>query len=222
MNREKAMSSELIEELRNAVIQGDPRRAAEAAQRAIAENLDPVEAFEHGLRAGISVVGDGFASGELFLPDLVLSAEALKAASAILEAAIVRSGMKRSEQGKVVLGTVKGDLHDIGKTIVATLLSSHGFDVIDLGVDVSTESFIEAVRRERPDVVGMSSLLTVTAREMASVIAALQAEGLRDTTRVMIGGGAVTDAYAEEIGADGYGQNAELGVRKIKYLLGRA
>lgn len=216
------MSSELIEELRNAVIQGDPRRAAEAAQRAIAENLDPVEAFEHGLRAGISVVGDGFASGELFLPDLVLSAEALKAASAILEAAIVRSGMKRSEQGKVVLGTVKGDLHDIGKTIVATLLSSHGFDVIDLGVDVSTESFIEAVRRERPDVVGMSSLLTVTAREMASVIAALQAEGLRDTTRVMIGGGAVTDAYAEEIGADGYGQNAELGVRKIKYLLGRA
>jgi corrinoid protein of di/trimethylamine methyltransferase len=214
------MTNELIEELKNAVIQGNPARAIEAAKRVIEEKIDPVEAFEEGLKAGISVVGEGFSTGELFLPDLVLSAETLKAASAILEDEIARIGRKHNEQGKIILGTVKGDLHDIGKTIVVTLLSSHGFDVVDLGVDVSTQKFIEAVKREKPDVIGMSSLLTVTAKEMANVITALEAEGLRNKIKVIIGGGAVTDAFAEEIGADAYGQNAELGVRKIKYILG--
>jgi corrinoid protein of di/trimethylamine methyltransferase len=210
---------ELIEDLKEAVIQGIPTRAVELAKQIVVENIDPVEAIEDGLKAGIAVVGDGFANGRLFLPDLVLSAETLKAASAILEDQIKLTGVKRSKQGKVILGTVRGDLHDIGKTIVATLLTANGFDVVDLGVNVPAERFIETIRREKPDVVGMSSLLTTTAKELANVIATLKVEGLRDSVKVVVGGGAVTEAYAEKIEADGYGQNAGLGVQMIKRLL---
>ncbi len=211
---------ELIENLKQAVIQGIPDNAVEIAQQIVDKNIDPIEAYEKGLKAGITVVGDGFASGELFLPDLVLSAETMKAASKVLEEEISRAGASRIELGKVVLGTVNGDLHDIGKTIVGTLLTSYGFDVVDLGVNISTDEFIEAVRREEPDVLGLSSLLTVTAKELAKVILALKNQGLREDVKVIVGGGAVTASYAEEIEADGYGQNAELGVRMTKVLLG--
>jgi len=206
--------------LKQAVIQGIPDNAVEIAQQIVDKNIDPIEAYEKGLKAGITVVGDGFASGELFLPDLVLSAETMKAASKVLEEEISRAGASRIELGKVVLGTVNGDLHDIGKTIVGTLLTSYGFDVVDLGVNISTDEFIEAVRREEPDVLGLSSLLTVTAKELAKVILALKNQGLREDVKVIVGGGAVTASYAEEIEADGYGQNAELGVRMTRVLLG--
>ncbi len=211
---------EIIENLKQAVIQGIPDKAVEIAQQIVEEKIDPIEAYEKGLKAGISVVGDGFALGELFLPDLVLSAETMKAASKVLEQEISRASTSRIELGKVVLGTVNGDLHDIGKTIVATLLTSHGFDVVDLGVNISTDDFIEAVRQEKPDVLGLSSLLTVTAKELRNVVNALKVEGLRDSVKVIVGGGAVTSAYAEEIEADGYGQNAALGVKITKVLLG--
>ncbi|MGD0613167.1 MAG: cobalamin-dependent protein [Anaerolineales bacterium] len=210
----------LINDLKEAIIQGIPAKAVDLAKQIVEEKIDPVEAIEQGLKAGISVVGEEFGNGSLFLPDLVLSAETLKAASAVLEAEIVRTGVKRSKQGKVILGTVKGDLHDIGKTIVATLLTANGFDVVDLGVNIPTEQFVEAVRREKPDVIGMSSLLTATAKELANVITELKAKGLRDSVKVVVGGGAVTQAYADKIEADGYGQNAGLGVRTIKLLLG--
>jgi corrinoid protein of di/trimethylamine methyltransferase len=211
---------DVIAELKEAVVQGKPDKAVAAAQRVVELQIDPIEAFELGLKSGISEVGDGFAAGDLFLPDLVLSAETMKAAAEILEAEISRSGTQRSKVGKVVLGTVQGDLHDIGKTIVATLLTSHGFDVVDLGVNISTDDFIETVKREKPDVLGMSSLLTVTAKELKKVISALKEHGLRQDVKVIVGGGAVTAPYAEEIEADGYGQNAELGVRMTKVLLG--
>jgi corrinoid protein of di/trimethylamine methyltransferase len=211
---------DVIAELKQAVIEGKPERAVAAAQQIVEQQIDPVEAYEQGLKSGISEVGDGFASGELFLPDLVLSAETMKAAAVVLEAEITRSGIKRVKVGKVVLGTVQGDLHDIGKTIVATLLTSHGFDVVDLGVNVSADGFIEAVNKEKPDVLGMSSLLTVTAKELQNVIGSLKENNLRDEIKVIVGGGAVTAPYAEEIEADGYGQNAELGVRMTKVLLG--
>lgn len=214
------MSQELFQELKQAVIDGIPERAIKAAEKVVKDKVDPVQAFEEGLKAGISVVGAGYASGDLFLPDLVLAAETLKAGSQILEEEISKIGVQRSKQGKIVLGTVKGDLHDIGKTIMATLLTSHGFEVVDLGVDVSEEEFLEAVKREEPDVIGMSSLLTVTAKEIPRVISALKEAGLREDVKVIVGGGAVTDAYAEEVEADGYGQNAEFGVRMTKLLLG--
>jgi corrinoid protein of di/trimethylamine methyltransferase len=213
------IENDLIAELKEAVIQGIPEKAVAAAERVVELQMDPVEAFESGLKPGISEVGEGFASGKLYLPDLVLSAETMKAAAKVLEAEISRTGTKRSEVGKVVLGTVQGDLHDIGKTIVATLLSSHGFDVIDLGVNISPDQYIEAVRREKPDVIGMSSLLTVTAKELGIVISKLKEQDLREDVKVIVGGGAVTSSYAEEIEADGYGQNAELGVRMTKFLL---
>ncbi len=214
------MTEELLLELKQAVIEGIPQRAIEAAKRVVEEKIDPVMAFEKGLKAGITEVGEGYASGYMFLPDLVLAAETLQAASRILEEEITRTGAQRSQQNKVVLGTVKGDLHDIGKTIVATLLTAHGFEVIDLGVNVSEEEFIEAVKREKPQVLGMSSLLTVTAKEIPRVLSALKDAGLRDGVKVIVGGGAVTDTYAEEVEADGYGQNAEFGVRMTKLLLG--
>ncbi|NQS91737.1 MAG: corrinoid protein [Chloroflexi bacterium] len=214
------MTHELFQELKQAVIAGIPDRAVKAAQQIILEKIDPVQAIEEGLKAGITVVGEGYAAGELFLPDLVLAAETLRAASIILEKEIISTGAQLIKQGKIVLGTVKGDLHDIGKTIVATLLTSHGFDVIDLGVDVSEEEFLECVKREKPDVIGMSSLLTVTTKEISKVINALKENNLRDSVKVIIGGGAVTEPFAEEIEADGYGQNAEFGVRRTKLLLG--
>lgn len=211
---------DLNEALKEAVILGKPELAIELAKLVIQTKSDPIIAFEKGLKAGITVVGDGFARGELFLPDLVLSAETLKAASAILEEEITRHGTRRIEVGKVIIGTVKGDLHDIGKTIVGALLTSYGFTVIDLGVDVSAEKFIEAIRREKPDVIGMSSLLTVTAKELANIITKLEDAELRHQVKVVVGGGAVTDVFAKTIGADGYGQNAGLGVQKIMNLLG--
>lgn len=214
------MTKDLIHELKDAVIAGIPDRAVKAAKQVVAEKIDPVQAIEQGLKAGITVVGEGYASGDLFLPDLVLAAETMKAASKILEKEIKEAGIEREKQGKIILGTVKGDLHDIGKTILATLLTSHGFDVVDLGVNVSEEEFLDAVRNEKPDVIGLSSLLTVTAKEITKVIEALKNENLRDGVKVIIGGGAVTDAFAEEVEADGYGQNAEFGVRRTKLLLG--
>lgn len=211
---------ELLARLKDAVVRGIPHEAAELARRALAEGIDPLVAYEGGLKAGIIVVGEAFATGEIFLPDLVLAGETMKAAGAILETEIERRGIEREGIGKVLLGTVAGDLHDIGKTIVATLLTSHGFDVVDIGVDVPTGEFIEKVEAVKPDILGMSSLLTVTAKELAKVIDALREAGMRDSVKVVVGGGAVTNEYAQEIGADGFGKDAERGVRVVKKLLG--
>ncbi len=211
--------TELLDGLRNAVIVGDIAQAEKLAKQAIVDGLDPLRALEEGLRPGITEVGNGFASGECFLPDLVIAAEAMKAASVVLEKEIARSGGVRQNIGRIVLGTVEGDLHDIGKTIVGTLLIAHGFDVIDLGVNVPAEKFIAAVRDRRPQLVGLSSLITVTAKELRKVIEALRAAGLRDSVKVIIGGGAVTQEYANTIGADGFAHDAEVGVRVAKKLL---
>jgi methylmalonyl-CoA mutase cobalamin-binding domain/chain len=214
--------SELLNDLRNAVVEGNIEAAERLARQVVAEGVDVLRAFDEGLRKGITEVGDGFACGDYFLPDLVISAEAMKAASTVLEQEIARTGVVRARVGKVVIGTVEGDLHDIGKTIVATLLAVHGFEVVDLGVNVSTQAFLAAVREHRPQILGMSSLLTITAKELKKVIDALQQAGIRDTVKVMIGGGAVTQQVADSIGADGFAHDAELGVRAAKRLLGAA
>lgn len=210
----------LLNSLREAVMVGDAARAEELAKEVVAEGIDPLMAYDVALRDGITEVGDQFSRFELFLPDLVIAADAMKAAAAILEQEIQRAGGERKSQGKVVLGTVAGDLHDIGKTIVATLLSSHGFEVIDLGVNVSRDTFVQAVRDEKPQILGMSSLLTITAKELRNVIEALTEAGLRHSVQVIVGGGAVTQEFAEAIGADGYGRDAALGVRAVKRLVG--
>ena len=204
---------------RAAVVRGDPSEAAALATEAIAGGIDPLVAYEQALREGITEVGDGFACGDLFLPDLVIAAEAMKGAAEILEAEIARTGGERQMLGTVIIGTVFGDLHDIGKTILGTMLNANGFEIIDMGVNVSVDAFVEAVRDNRPQVLGMSALLTITAKQCGTVISHLTEQGLREDLKVVIGGGAVTQEYADAIGADGYGHDAELGVRIVKELL---
>jgi len=213
--------SEMLLQLKEAVVRGDRTAAVELAEQMVSTGMDPVLAYEEGLRAGITIVGEGFSNGELFLPDLAIAAETMKAAGAILETEIQRRGTARAAIGKVVIGTVSGDLHDIGKTIVSTMLNTRGFEIVDLGVNVSREAFVQAVKEHEPLLLGMSSLLTITAKHLGDVIYALGEEGLRDKVKVIVGGGAVTADYAEEIGADGYGQDAEQAVRVAKRLAGR-
>ena len=210
---------ELLEELRKAVVEGDPDQATMWAKRVVENNVNPVEALERGLSEGLKSVGDAFGRGELFLCDLIMSAEAMKQASVVLEEEIKKRGLRRRTMAKFAIGTVAGDIHDIGKAIVAALFTASGFDVVDLGTDVSTEGFIKAVEEQEPHILGLSALLTVTAEEQPKVIEALKRKGLRNKVAVMVGGGAVTRHYAEEIEADGYGEDSEEAVRVAMELL---
>ncbi len=160
------------------------------------------------LSGAIQVVGDGFGSGDLFLPDLVGAATAMESAMVPLQDAVTKSGAKRTSHGVVVLGTVAGDIHTIGKSMVGALLAAAGFDVHDVGIDVKADDFISAVKEHEADILAMSALLTSTAREIGPVIGALQQAGLRNRVRVLVGGGALTAEYAENIGADGYSPSA--------------
>lgn len=208
-----------LEELKKAVVRGDPNEAVSWAKKAVESEMNPVEALEKGLGDGLRSVGDSFGRGEVFLCDLVLSAEAMKQASAILEEEIRKRGLAKRTVATLVIGTVAGDIHDIGKTIVAALLSAAGFNVIDLGTDVPVTRFLSEVDEHTPDILGLSALLTVTALEQAKVIEALKTHDLRSGIKVIVGGGAVTEEHAEEIGADGYGEDAEQAVAVAKELL---
>ena len=214
------MSQELFDAMRQSIIDGDEDRAEALAQQAIAQGLDPLDAINLGFAQGINTVGDQFGAGELFLPDLMIAAEAMKKAVAVLEPEMKKRGVRRQVLGKVVLGTVKGDIHEIGKNLVATMLSASGFEVHDLGVDVPYEKFAETAREVDADIVGVSALLTTTMTGQKSVIEALDDMGLRPKVKVMVGGAPVTHGWAEEIGADGYAEDAVGAVRKARQLLG--
>jgi len=198
----------LFEELTNAVIAGDPDKASELAHEALRAGMDPLGAIEQGLNPGMDVVGEGFAKGELFIPDLVLSAEAMKAAITVFEPELIKRKQQRQVVGRVVIGTVQGDIHDIGKTLVATMLAANGFEIHDLGADVSPHSFVDAVREVNADLVGLSALLTTTMINQEAVILTLKEAGLRDQVKVMVGGAPVSRSWADEIGADGYAEDA--------------
>jgi corrinoid protein of di/trimethylamine methyltransferase len=198
----------LLEEMTNAVIAGLPEKASELVNEGLRSGIEPLVAIEQGLKPGMAVVGEGFAKGELFIPDLVLSAEAMKAAITILEPELMKRKEQRQVVGKVVMGTVQGDIHDIGKTLVATMLAANGFEIHDLGVDVSPQRFVDAVREVDADMVGMSALLTTTMLNQEAVILTLKEADLRDQVKVMVGGAPVSQSWADEIGADGYAEDA--------------
>lgn len=213
------MSQELYEAMAQSIIDGEVEEASQLARRAIAVGINPLAAINEGFVKGLDKVGEGFGCGEMFLPDLVLAAEAMKAAVAVLEPELERTGQERNVLGKVVIGTVAGDIHDIGKTLVATMLSASGFQVFDLGVDVAVTAFAEKAREVGADIVGVSSLLTTTMVKQRDVIEALDDMGLRPRVKIMVGGAPVTQSWAAEIGADGYSEDAMGAVQLAKTLV---
>jgi len=214
-------SDELYQAMSQSVIDGEPEQAEELAQKAISLDLDPLEVIDYGYTRGMNVLGDRFARGEVFLPHLVMGGEAMKAAIAVLEPELARRQQQRQVLGKVVIGTVAGDIHEIGKSLVATMLSANGFQVFDLGVDVPIATFVEKARELEADIVGLSALLTTTMLNQGKVIESFQEAGLREKVKVIVGGAPVSQSWAEEIGADGYSENAVGAVALAKELMGR-
>lgn len=210
---------DFIEKLKNTVLEFDINNAELIARQAIDTGVDPIEAA-NALTEGIRIIGDQFGKGELFLPDLVCASEVLKKAFPIINEAIEAKGQKQTSLGKVVIGTVFGDIHSIGKGMVATLLYAAGFEVIDLGINVKGEDFLKAVKEQNADILAMSALLTTTAMEQKNVIEGLKKDGLRDRVKVIVGGSPINQEFADSIGADGYGATAPEGVKIAKRLLG--
>lgn len=198
---------EIHEKLAQAVIDGELDDAVSLAQEALDQGLDPMECITNGLTKGIQKVGELFANGEYYLPDLVIGADAMKGALDILEPALA-GDQKREVVATVVLGTVEGDLHDIGKTLVGTMLTANGFQVKDLGANQSASDFINAIKETGATIVGASALLTTTRLQQEKLIKALEESGIRDKVKVMVGGAPVTEEYAKSIGADGYAEDA--------------
>jgi corrinoid protein of di/trimethylamine methyltransferase len=214
------MSEEMYTKLAQVVIVGEPEEAAALAQQALDEGLDPLTCINEGLTKGIQHVGELFASGEYFLPDLIIGAEAMKNALAVLEPELTAGGRGREVLGHAVLGTVHGDLHDIGKTLVGTMLTANGFKVTDLGTDVPAEDFVAAITDHAATLVGASALLTTTMSEQQRMIQTIEEAGLRDRVKVMVGGAPVTQSWAEKIGADGFAKDAISAVALAKGLVG--
>ena len=205
--------------MRQSIIDGAPDTASELAQRAVAAGIEPLDAINNGYVPGMQAVGEQFAQGKMFLPDMMASAEAMRAAMAVLDPELKKLGTERPMAGVVVLGTTNGDIHEIGKILVGTLLSANGFRVHDLGVDVAGEKFAAKARELNADIVGVSALLTTTMRNQRSVVEALVKAGLRSQVKVMVGGAPVTRKWAEEIGADGYAKDAMSAVGLARTLM---
>jgi corrinoid protein of di/trimethylamine methyltransferase len=220
MASEAGVNAPLLGEIREALRRFDSAAVAELVASSVSQGIDPLATIQV-LTEVITDVGARFGAGELWLPELLSAAKAMSGAMPILQGEITRRGGQVSSQGKIVLGTVYGDVHSIGIDIVATLLAANGFEVHHLGVNVPADTFLEAVRTHNPHILGMSALLTTTAPEQRKVVRRLKEEGLRDSVRVMVGGGAITQRFADEIGADGYAPNAPAAVELAASLIHR-
>jgi corrinoid protein of di/trimethylamine methyltransferase len=215
-----SVGKDMYKAMARSVIDGEVDDAIMLAKQSIDLQVDPLDAINNGFVKGLDLVGEAFGCGDMFLPDLVLAAEAMKAAIAILEPILEQQGSRRQSLGRVVIGTVEGDIHDIGKTLVATMLSASGFQVYDLGVDVPIGSIAKKAQEVRANIVAVSSLLTTTMRKQRDVIEALEDLGLRRDVKVIVGGAPVTQSWADEIGADGYSEDAIGAVNMTRELLG--
>jgi corrinoid protein of di/trimethylamine methyltransferase len=213
------MSNDSFLAMRQSIVDGAPETASRLAECALVEGLAPLEAVNSGFVPGMHDVGEQFAKGKMYLPDMMASAEAMRAAMAVLEPELKRLGTERPMAGVVVLGTTKGDIHEIGKILVGTLLTAHGFRVHDLGVDVPGDQFAAKAREFGADIVGVSALLTTTMKNQKTVIEALENAGLRANVKVMVGGAPVTRQWAEQIGADGYAKDAMSAVSLARQLM---
>jgi len=216
------MSADLFQKMAQSIIDGDSDVSVALARQAIAAGLDPLEAITHGFVIGINTVGEAFAKGDAFLPELVMAGEAMKAAVSTLEPEMQKRGMTRTMLGKVVLATVEGDIHEIGKSLVGTMLSASGFQVYDMGVDVPTAKIIAKAKEVDADIVGLSALLTTTMVKQREVIEEMDKQGLRRTMKVMVGGAPVTRDWVQKIEADGYSEDAIGAVAIAKQLVGAA
>lgn len=202
----------------NAVLDGNAPATQAGVKAALAAGMAPEAILKEGLIAAMAEVGRLFEENEYFVPEMLVSARAMQSGLNLLKPYLAEAGA--APAGKVIIGTVKGDLHDIGKNLVAMMLEGAGFEVVDLGTDVSPDKFVKAVMEHKPQIVGMSALLTTTMPAMGSTVKALQEAGLRDQVKVIIGGAPVTDGFARQIGADGYGPDASAAVRLAKTLMG--
>ncbi|MBQ3700274.1 MAG: cobalamin-dependent protein [Prevotella sp.] len=217
--QQEAPTGNAEERLFQAILNGKSDEAAAATREAIAQQIAPQDLINGQMIRAMGEVGQRFQDGKAFVPQLLMAGRAMKAALELLKPML--AGAASTSLGKVVIGTVKGDLHDIGKNLVASMLEGCGFEVINIGIDVSADTFIEEVKKNQPDILCMSALLTTTMGYMKEVIDALEKAGIRDQVKVMVGGAPVTQGFADEIGADGYSDNANSAVTVAKQLLGK-
>jgi 5-methyltetrahydrofolate--homocysteine methyltransferase len=201
---------DILPQIASNLYDGEDEVVAELVQKALDQGMAAPEVLQGGLIAGMDEVGRDFKAGELFVPEVLIAARAMHAGMGVLRPLLAESDVPSA--GKYVIGTVKGDLHDIGKNLVKMMLEGAGFETVDLGTDVAPEAFVESVREHRPQLVGMSALLTTTMVQMKATIEALEEAGLRESVRIMVGGAPVTDAFAKEIGADAYAPDAATAV----------
>ena len=206
----------IIDELREAVVEGQAKAAVAKVQQGLAEGVEAGRLLREGLIAAMAQVGQLYEEGEIFVPEMLVAARAMTAALGVLKPHLVEEGVEAA--GTVAIGTVQGDLHDIGKNLVAMMLEGSGFEIMDLGVDVPAERFVQAIR-EGANVVAMSALLTTTMTNMQATVNAIREAGLRDKARIIIGGAPITKAYADEIGADGYAVDASSAARLVREVL---
>jgi len=211
--------SELLGKITESLIAGNVDGVAELTKEALDGGSEAQDILEKGLLSGMDVVGQRFKANEMFIPEVLRCAKAMSGAMEILRPLLIEAGA--AMVGSMLIGTVKGDLHDIGKNLVGMMFEGAGFEVINLGIDVDVQQFVDAVKEHKPSIIGLSALLTTTMPKMGETINALKEAGIRDQVKVMIGGAPVTVAFAEEIGADGYASNAASAVEKGKELLGR-
>jgi corrinoid protein of di/trimethylamine methyltransferase len=214
-----AEQSDYFDKVAQTVVECDKDACLRLLEEGI--DIDPLETLEKGLGKGIKQIGDDFGTGKVFLPELIGAADVMKAGVAVLDERIKASGKARQSQGKIVIGTVKGDIHDIGKSVVASMLQANGYDVVDLGIDVEDAEFVKMAQEHEADCVGMSTLLTLTIENMGVVIQKFKDAGMRDQVKVIVGGAPVTQEFADEIGADAFGYDASDAVKKVKALLGK-
>jgi 5-methyltetrahydrofolate--homocysteine methyltransferase len=208
--------ADILQKIASNLYNGEEEVVTELVQQALAQGMTPEEVLKGGLIAGMDEVGRDFKAGDLFVPEVLVAARAMHAGMAVIRPLL--SGTGAAGMGKYVIGTVKGDLHDIGKNLVKMMLEGAGFETVDLGTDVSAEGFVAAVREHQPRLLGMSALLTTTMIQMKTIIDALEEAGLRDSVKIMVGGAPVTAAYAQQIGADAYAPDAASAVDSARSL----